>query len=206
MNGSARASQATNTVQVTLSFSPSDFTFDTIDGYDRVATLSGGVTDTAGAPMLPTCTLKVALPSGLQATQASIVTMQEQTLSGTYTIYPAQPLRTLNDNQNTTFIPPDLAIYQSSTPYPTTTVQLNGESDLAGQAMAQITVYPLHYIGATHTLTLITSLTLTIQGTPGHIYGDYLSTSLSATSRQQLISQVQQTVVIEVDIEEILVK
>ncbi len=195
VHGSAGPSLTNTTVTVTLAFRPTDFTFDTIDGYDRVTTASGGLTTAVGAPMLPICTLRVALPSGLQATHVSIVTVQEQTLSGTYTMMPAQPPRTLNDNQNITFIPPDLAIYQSSTPYPTTTVQLNGESDLAGQAMAQITVYPLHYIGATHTLTLITSLTLTIQGTPGHIYGDYLSTSLSATSRQQLISQVQQTVV-----------
>ena len=52
VHGSAGPSLTNTTVTVTLAFRPTDFTFDTIDGYDRVTTASGGLTTAVGAPML----------------------------------------------------------------------------------------------------------------------------------------------------------
>ena len=180
------------TATVTLTFKPSDFTFDTIQGYDRINTQASGFTNEPGKPSLPAITLRVALPAGLQATSITVTSQQTQTYPGVYTIMPSQKPQTIGTD---TLMPPDPDAYQSTAPYPSTTAFLAAETDLDGQAIALVTVYPIHYTPATKTLTLTTSLTLTITGTTTHVYGDYLPRHLTDAQRAQRTANLQRIVV-----------
>jgi|GEM_PF-746722 len=195
VNGSVHSALTNTTATITLTYQPTDFTFTTLNGYDVITTPTAGYTTTTGDPMLPAITLRVALPPHLQATTITITKQHTQTIPGTYTILPAQPPLTLDIEPPLHLATPNSTIYHSLIPYPHATAVLSGETDLAGQAIAIVTLYPLHYTGATKTLTLDTSITLTITGTPTHVYGDYLPTSLSASSQQQLASMVQSIVI-----------
>jgi hypothetical protein len=145
--------------------------------------------------MLPEDHLRVALPPGMTATTIHIDTTKEQTLPGHYQIMPAQPPQTLNTPNTVPMVPPDATTYQSTTPYPTEPVILTDETDLAGQPIADLTIHPLQYIGATHQLTLLTTLTFTIEGTPGYICGDYLPTRLAKTDTVNILAHVKGMVI-----------
>ncbi len=179
---------------MTLTFTQSDFTFDTINGYNRVSIQNGSLLTDPAKPMLPTVPIRIALPPNVTATAVKVTDTHEQTLQGTYTIYPAQPPTTMN-SKDTTFAAPDPTVYQSTSPYPNTFITLTGQSDLVGQAMAELTVYPLRYVGHAHQLRLLTSVTLTIQTTPGYTYGDYLPRRITTTDRQTLTSHVKNMVI-----------
>ena len=192
--GIVRAAQMDTTVTVTVNFQQSDFTFDTVSGYDRVVLQDGSLLTAVGEPMLPTAGIRVALPAGMTATAVQVDAVHEQALSGMYTLYPAQPPQSMNAAEDNSFVPPNAAIYRSTASYPTSYVSLTGESDLAGQAMAEITVYPLHYIGASRQVQLLTSLTFTIEGTPGYVCGDYLPTRLKQADSISLTTYVKSLV------------
>ncbi len=193
------ATTTTPTKTITITFTSDDFDFSTYNGYDQITTTNGSTTTEPGKPSLPAITLKIALPPNLQATAIQILNQRTQPLIGTYNIWPTQTPRTTNDDTNT-FTSPDETAYHSTTPYPTQTAVLTAETDLAGQAIALITIYPIHYIPADKTLTLTTSLTITLTGTPTHTYGDYLPTGLTSTETQQRIAKVQHLVINPPDI------
>jgi hypothetical protein len=144
--------------------------------------------------MLPTATIRVALPTGLQATTITILDKTEQYLPRAYTIYPAQTPQTLGTPAGV-FIQPDPTIYHSTTIFPDHFITLDRQTDQAGQALADLTIYPLHYIGASRQLKLLTSITFTITGTQGYICGDYLPSRLSTTDRAGLTQTIKNTVI-----------
>jgi len=181
---------------VTLTFSKNDFSFNTQNGYDIVSLSDGGVTTEIGKPMLPVKNIKIALPQDMKITSIQIKELKEQFLQGTFFMHPAQPsLRSSQIANELQFVQPDTKTYQSNQIYPAQYIQVTGQNDLAGQNIAELTIYPLHYIPAQKKLSTITSITFTVEGTNGYICGDYLSPSISESSKDLYQQMIQNMVI-----------
>jgi len=162
-------------IQEIIQFNQNEIAFDHLMGYDLVSMADCGVLDVAGKPMLPAKEIWVAVPPGMRASGVRVIDAKGVQLSGEYNIFPAQlPKRTGSTNDNMQFIDPDPMIYSSSSPYPAENIKLIGQSDLAGQGVANILVYPLRYIPEEKKLIFYQSLTLVIHCDPGYECSDYL--------------------------------
>lgn len=180
----------------TITFSKNDFSFDTLKGYDTIHLSKGGYTSEVGKPMMPEKNIHIALPADMKVTAIRIIELKEQSVDGKYILYPSQPALTIGTTQSENqFVQPDARTYQSTLIYPTTCIELTGQNDLAGQSIADLTIYPIHYIPLQKKLTLVTSLTFTIEGTGGYVCGDYLSGHISDSSRDIYLQMVQNMVI-----------
>jgi hypothetical protein len=185
----------------TITFSPNDFSFNTQAGYDVVSLHDDAYTTESGKPMLPLKDIRVALPENMRATHITIQNIQQQPLDGTYLIYPAQPAYPLDaPASDIQFVQPDKTIYQSSQFYPTHYLELSGQNDLTGQSMAELTIYPVRYLPAEKKITLITSITFTIEGTDGYVSGDYLPATISETNKHLYQKMIQDMVINPTDV------
>ena len=196
---SADENQTTYQKTFTLTFSEDEFSFDTQKGYDIITLSESGVTTEIGKPQLPVKNIKIALPADMKVTSVQINALKQQTIDGTFILYPAQP--SLQSNQaesQVQFVQPDTKTYQSNQIYPAQYLQMTSQNDLAGQIIAEVSVYPLHYIPVQKKLSTITSITFTVEGTNGYICGDYLSSDISESSRD-LYQQMIQNMVINPD-------
>ena len=185
--------------QYTLTFPRDQLTMNELNGYTTLSFTDGSNTNDLGKPSLPYEIVTIALPKGMTATGVQVVQTEQQVIQGSYTIFPAQPFRTTNDiNKEITFVEPDAAVYASSQPYPADTAnsaKLLYQTDLAGQSMAVVQVFPVQYIPLEKKLSLSTSMTITILGKPGYVCGDYLSSKISEEDRTYYETQVQEMVV-----------
>ncbi|MCK4657674.1 MAG: hypothetical protein KAT85_11600, partial [candidate division Zixibacteria bacterium] len=180
---SGTAIGATYQLRHTIEFTESELTFSKQMNYDFIR-LEGGYYLTAfGKPALPVRTVKIALPQGMAVQSVRIESSEKTELIGSYSMFPSQPPieldRSLDDIE---FIEPHRDTYESFDPYPSEVVQSVGQSDLAGQAMATVEVCPFRYIPATGELTLLTSITLVLEGEDGYVCGDYLPDRISETN------------------------
>lgn len=183
-------------VQYVAGFSQNDLSFDKLKGYDIVRLKDGGWLVELGKPMLPAKELKIALPAGMAVKSVYAMNTKSERIPGEYTIFPSQPpLKVGFSDRDVDFIQPDNAIYTSNQPYPSKLVEFVRQTDLAGQGMAVIQVYPLQYVPGEKRLTLYTSITLVIEGIGGYQYGDYLPPNASEgakrTYEQMLKDMVQ---------------
>jgi hypothetical protein len=164
----------------TVQFSQNEFSFGNLQGYDTVQLQNGAFTDELGKPMMPLKNIRVALPADMKVTQVTVVATSEQPIEGTFLMYPTQkPIPVGIVSTDEPFIQPDTQAYASNQPYPGSFVSFNGQCDLAGQVMADITLYPMQYLPTEKQLSIVASLTFTISGTSGYICGDYLPGSMS---------------------------
>lgn len=175
---------ATFEVQYTTAVTESALVFGRAQGYDTVSLIDGGYLAEPGKPQVPAQTVALALPAGMTVTGVRLVAAETVDLPGEYSLLPAQPPRRLSDPPAAIdFVPPDAAIYSSSAPYPSLTVDFVQQTDLAGQALAILRLYPVHYLPADRKLTLCTSITLSLDGVTGYRCGDYLPRNISKTAR-----------------------
>jgi hypothetical protein len=174
-------------VEETLSFSPGDLSLEKLDGYDVVRLAGCDFLNEAGKPWLPSRQVRVALPAGMVAESVRVEWTANEELDGQFNIFPAQPpRRTSRVESQAPFCGQDPAVYASRRAYPETLAVLVGQTDLAGQGMAVIRIYPVQYFPAEGSLILHTSLRLTIEGSGGYVCGDYLPAGLSTESRESL--------------------
>lgn len=192
----ADVTQSKYQMTYTLTFSQNDFSFSTLKGYDTIHLNDSGYTTEVGKPMVPVENIRIALPADMKVTNIRIIDMKEQTVDGTFLLYPAQPAQPIGKpGSEIQFIQPDAQTYQSSQTYPTKRVELTGQSDLAGQSIADMTVYPIHYVPLQKKVTLVTSITFILEGIGGNICGDYLPTHLSDSGRDLYQQMVQNMVI-----------
>jgi len=178
-------SQASYNAKYVAEFVQDDFSFDKLAGYDRVRLKGGDWLSDIAKPMLPAKELRIALPTGMKVTDVYATDIKTQEIIGEYNIFPAQPPKKISSSDEEIItVQPDQAIYASSQPYPLKLVEVIRQTDLAGQAIAIVRVYPLQYIPAEKKLTLYTSLNLVIEGTGGYEYGDYLPPNISDKDRE----------------------
>ena len=179
-----------------MTFSENDFSFDTKNGYDLVSLSEGGVTTEIGKPLLPVKHIKIALPQDMRITNVQINDMEEYTIDGSFYLHPAQPsLRSSQSSEEVPFVQPDIKTYQSNQIYPGKYIEITNQNDLAGQVIVQLTIYPLHYIPAQQRLKAVSSITFTLDGVPGYVCGDYLSSRISENSKTLYQTMIQQMVI-----------
>jgi hypothetical protein len=167
-------------VRHTAEFSADELTFDRIKGYDVARLKDGGNLIELGMPMLPSKKIRIALPSGMAVRSVQVVNTTREEISGEFNMFPSQPPRRIGlSDEDIKFVEPDLETYSSSRPYPSGVAEFIHQTDLAGQAMAVIQLYPVQYFPAEKRLTLYTSVTLVIEGEGGYECGDYLSPNIS---------------------------
>ncbi|MCX6661971.1 MAG: hypothetical protein NTY91_05420, partial [Euryarchaeota archaeon] len=149
-----------------------------------------------GKPLLPAKHLLIALPDDMKATDVRILSIQKQSLPGQYTLYPAQrPLPFGETSNSTLYKRLNRATYFSPFLYPERLVTLGEQTDLAGQSMIEITIFPLQYLPLQKELSLITSITLAVEGGNGYICGDYLSERISDNGRDMYQQMIKDMVV-----------
>lgn len=182
-------------LQQTITFSTDDLIFGTFQGYDIVSLKECSYLTETGRPFLPAKHLLLAVPEDMKVTDVQILSLQKQSLSGKYTIYPAQQpqkIGTIPSSNPVTTI--QRTTYLSPLCYPEQLVQVGEQKDLAGQSMIELTIYPLQYLPLQKKLNFITSITLIIEGVSGNSCGDYLSQHISDSGRNLYHQMVQNMV------------
>jgi hypothetical protein len=152
-----------------VSFHRDQFQFDRHLGYDRVQLAGGGLLSHPGAPTLPARQLYIAIPAGYEALSVAVRSLDSQDLPGTHWILPGQPPRPLDGSSKPPLVEPNERIYASSAAYPPELGRLTRQTDLAGQQMAVVTVYPLQYSPVAGKLILHGELEITLETQPGRI-------------------------------------
>ncbi len=184
-----------------VTFSPDDFIFDNVKGYDTVHLNEGACINVVGKPMMPAKEIRIALPAGMAARQVRVIDDQQVGLKGTYTVFPAQPPRKTDGSEAPAFVEPDRETYASMSAYPGKTVQMVQQTDLAGQSMAVVHLFPLQYTPREKKLTLYTSLTFVIYGLGGYRCGDYLPDDISKEGKETYRRMITDIVVNPKDVQ-----
>jgi parallel beta-helix repeat protein len=183
-------------VRYTIQFSLNDLTFETLLGYDIVRLRDAGSLHEEGKPMVPSKCIQLAIPEGMKVTDVRILHTDQEELPGFYNLYPAQrPVPTGNSTEGMSFITLDQETYGSSQPYPEKPVTILSQSDLYGQNLVMLQVHPMQFIPDEKKLTLFTTISFEVLGTPGYVNGDYLPADLSIEERQHLERTIQDLVV-----------
>jgi hypothetical protein len=184
------------TLEYTIRYAKTDLSFATLVGYDIVTMDGCSSLGEPGKPLLPTQHIMIALPPDMKATAIHVLTFQEQSLPGTYRIFPTQlPLPVGETTPSSSPVRPDRITYASLRSYPSSRVVLGGQTDLAGQSMVSVSVYPLHYRPIQRKLMLTTSITFCIEGIRGYRYGDYLPAHLSESEHDQYQQMIENMVI-----------
>jgi hypothetical protein len=183
-------------MRYTAKFSRDALNFGELVGYDTVSLQGSDHLKQPGKPKLPAKTIRIALPAGMAVTDVRIVAAQPVKLAGTYKVYPAQPPRPVSDpGTENDFVAPDSQIYASPEAYPGKLAEFIHQTDLAGQGIALVRLYPVQYVPAEQELTLYTSITLLLEGIDGYECGDYLPARISEHGRRAYEQAVREMVV-----------
>ena len=179
-----------------MNFSSDDISFSEMWGYDIITVEQAGFTMEQGKPMVPMKYIRLAMPNTMKVTTIELLEFKEHPLPGRYTLLPAQPILPISAPfEETMFTEPEAEIYSSTEPYPHTMIELIGQSDLAGQVMADIALYPIRYTPAEKTVTFVSSMTVRISGTDEYLCSHYLSPHLSEQSKEMYQQMVQGMVI-----------
>ncbi len=182
-------------ISYTAEFSQDDLSFDKLKGYDIVIMKDGDFLSELGKPMLPSKELKIALPTGMAVKSVQVVNTEKEEIAGEYNIFPAQPpIKIGLSGENVDFVEPDDETYTSSQPYPSKLVEFVRQSDLAGQGIAILQLYPLQYVPSEKKLTLYTSITFVIEGVGGYECTHYLSPNISERGKKAYQQMIQDMV------------
>ncbi|MFC1683326.1 C25 family cysteine peptidase [Candidatus Zixiibacteriota bacterium] len=171
---------------VTVTFQQDQFLFDRLGDFDRVVLRDGDALVRTGEPMLPARQIRVAIPQGAEAVKVTVRSMDSRVLDGYFRIFPGQPPRPLDGSPPAAFVGPNEQFYRSSAAYPGDLARLDGQTDLAGQQMAVLTVYPLQYVPSTGRLILHREMEIIVETRPGRISGESF---VKFTGKQRKIYQ-----------------
>ena len=202
LSGTSSNSRTEYHLEFTKSFSEKDLSFAKAFGYDQVALKDCSLLREIGNPLLPARHIMIALPEGMKATTIRIISAEQDLLQGRYTLLPAQRPQPVGGTlRGTVAVEHNPAAYVSFLPYPSALAVLGSQSDLAGQSMVSVTIYPLHYLALQKELTFVQSLRFVIDGTSGFVCGDYLPQRLSENQRTVYAQRIKGMVVNPADVE-----
>jgi hypothetical protein len=160
--------RAVCTVSYSDSFSASDLSFGTENGYD-VVELKGCVSMTeVGKPRLPVKYVNLIIPTATDVESISITSWDSTIVEGSYYIIPAQyPTCTCEcDTTPPSFVEPDSATYNSSSPYPGKLAECVTVGYFDGKnRIATIALYPLQFVPVDSQLILYTEIALELHTT-----------------------------------------
>jgi len=152
---------------VVVEFNSEELRFDRTAGFDRAVLDDGTMLCRPGEPLLPARQIFVALPPEAEAVEILARSLDSQPLPGEYRVFPGQHPSRLSGDPPAAFTGPDEEIYGSAEPYPGVLAVLDGQTDLAGQQMAVVTVYPLQYRPADGKLVFHRCVEIAVQTRPG---------------------------------------
>ena len=185
---------------ITITFNKDDFEFGKINGYDIIKYPDGGITTEIGKPMLPLKNILVALPPNIKATNIRIIDFVEEEMPNTYNILPAQAPQKVMFSINSQTFTNNIEFINLKKSYPPKKVELISMTDLAGQGIALITIYPFQYNPYINTLKFFSKLKFEIVGEEGYICGDYLPKTITGAERDLYIEKIKEMVVNPEDI------
>ena len=187
-------------VTITLTFDVDDFEFEKYNGYDIISYPDGGLTTDIGKPMLPLKNILVALPSEIKATNIRIIDFVEDDIASTFNIMPAQAPQKVGQYYVKPTFSHNIGFYKFIKLYSSETVELIGMTDLAGQGIAIVTVYPFQYNPYLNTLKFLREVKFEIEGEIGYTCGDFLPAYISKTEIDFYKEKVREMVVNPEDI------
>lgn len=170
-----------------------DLIFTKVDSYDLVTLPDSGFINNIGEPFLPAKTIHIVLPFGMKLINVQIEGFDEVAIEGDYFILPSQPPKEIGKKRYN-LIEPNVECYSSNEHYPGNNVKFY-QTDLVGQSYAEIMLYPVQYIPVEKKLTLLTSITVILEGVDEYTYGDYLPKSISDYGKQMYEKMITDLVV-----------
>ena len=158
-----KADEGVCSVQYTAEFSQDNLSFGKSGGYDIVYMRSAGVLSDLGKPVLPEVHLMMAVPPGTEVVSVEAMSLSSLEIDGDFYLMPGQPPLKTSERSSLLPVKPDDTVYNSRVSYPEMLAGFVHQSDLAGQEIAEITVFPVQYLPADRKLILHTSLELTVK-------------------------------------------
>ena len=177
--------QKSYSIKYEATFSLGELIFGRYNEYDIVELNESSCINEIGKPKLPAKELKIALPSGMAVKQVQVIDAKNEIIKGDYNIYPAQPPISPNgEHKIEPFVKPDEKTYNLKEQYPNNLVEFVFQTDLAGQSIVVIHLFPVQYIPYEKKLIMYTKITFNIIGEEGYICGDYLPDVLPENGRK----------------------
>jgi len=156
---------------VSLEFSKGDLSFTSFEGHSVATLKECAPNGEIGAPGLPVLRSYVAIPGNMLAYRVEILQAALEEIPGTYDIYPQQiPLRISGTEVHP--FQKNMAIYQSSLPYPAQNVELLHQADLGGNGLAGVSVCPFIYYPAEGRLLFISHIEFAVYTVEGWETGE----------------------------------
>jgi hypothetical protein len=158
------------TVTRTAQFDRGDIVISANDGFSMVELRGGAALIQPGAPRVPRIVEAVAIPSGATPLRVEVTGSEWTTLPGKYNVGPAQadfPLPQPGKTRTPDLVPPDPAIYGSSSAYPADVARLVGSGTMAGFRIAHVELHPVRYLPTTGELQYATRLSYRLEYAAG---------------------------------------
>ena len=141
------------TVNLTLDFTPNQFVFDKVSGFDVVALPGQYSTSVPGEPNLPLAVYNIVIPPDAEVTGIEVTDVEWMAVSGEYLIHPSQRLQVLS-KPALAFVEPDNRAYRSHRPYPAEVAAVTHSGCAGGYRVAGVQFAPMRYLPAQRKLEL----------------------------------------------------
>lgn len=150
-------------VRYTAEFSKADLSYSKFCDYDIIYMKYANVFSELGKPVLPKTNLRIVIPTGTEVIAVEARALNSLEIPGEFYVMPGQPPLKTSVGDSKLLVKPDDDIYGSDLLYPDELVHFVLQSDLAGQEIVEISVYPLQYMPKDKRLILHTNLELVVK-------------------------------------------
>ncbi|KPJ71465.1 hypothetical protein AMJ52_08505, partial [candidate division TA06 bacterium DG_78] len=138
------SSHITSKVQYTAEFSQFDLGFSKLAGYDLITMKEATTISELGEPVMPVKSVAIAIPA--KAVAMEFKSLEALKIPGDFYVMPGQPPILIGEKSFQLSEKPDDRIYNSNKPYPADLATLDHQSNLAGQQIVWVTIYPVQYV------------------------------------------------------------
>ncbi|NMC34405.1 MAG: hypothetical protein GYA36_18425 [Veillonellaceae bacterium] len=152
-----------DTLHYTLTFSLNELAFDSIGGEDLVTLRGCQPILKEGSPSLPRFPAVFVIPAGSRVGDCWGTVEQSSSINGTFSIWPAQPPFPISQTDSFPVVPPDSAIYNSNSAWPSTVCQPADVGAVDGTYLARVDVFPLTWNPNTGVLSLRTEIDISLE-------------------------------------------
>ncbi len=148
-----------------------------------------------GAPVMPAYQIRIAVPAGMRATGLRVLEQESQPISGEFSVMHSQPENRVSaDESDLILVERNTAVYNSDIPWPAVSARFLGYTDLAGQSMAVIEIYPLTYAPLSLSMTSISTLKLALTCESDEELGDYMPADASEKQKARYQNRLNEMV------------
>jgi len=144
-----------------------DFKFDEptinkIGNYDRISIDGLSYTYEPGYPELPALPVQIMIPAGEEAVSVEVSYTENESVIGSYNIYPRQKPYPISYKGEIPFIEPEIETYSKNEFYPAELVSEVTTQYLRGHSIALLSLYPIQYNPVTQELLYYSSITISV--------------------------------------------